>query len=362
MNKTPLYESHLSLGAKMVDFAGWLMPLQYEGITAEVMAVRRNVAVFDVSHMGEIIVEGEDTAKFLDHILTNNFSTLKVGQVVYSVMCNQNGGIIDDLLAYRLGENKAMLVVNAANTKKDYEWIVQNAKNFKVTVKDESFSFGLIAVQGPTSESFLSKYLPDLSTLGYYSFASYVLFGKNCLVSRTGYTGEDGFEIYCKWEETPFIWEQLLDRGKEFGIKPAGLGARDVCRLEASYMLYGNDIDETVTPLEAGLGWTVKFEKDFIGKESLLKQKENGVKRRIRGLKLDGRRIARHGMKVYKDGVEIGYITSGTFSPTLEESIAFGMLYGDLKVGDEVQVDVRGSMVLAKIVKLPFYRGTVKSR
>ncbi len=362
MKRTPLYEHHLSLDAKMVEFAGWDMPLQYEGISAEVLAVRKNVAIFDVSHMGEIIVEGDDTTRFLDYLLTNNFSSLKTGQVMYSVMCNQDGGIIDDLLAYKLGENKAMLVVNAANTKKDYEWIVHNSKGFRVTVRDESLSFGLLAVQGPAAESFLSRYLLDLSTLRYYSFASYVLFGKNCLVSRTGYTGEDGFEIYCRWNDTPRIWEELFDLGKDFGLKPAGLGARDVCRLEASYMLYGNDMDDTVTPLEAGLSWTVKFEKEFIGKEKLLKQKAEGVKRRIRGLKLEGKRIARHGMKVFKDGKEIGYITSGTFSPTLEDSIALAMIYGDLKVEEEVQVDVRGNMVSAKIVKLPFYRGTVKSR
>lgn len=361
MKRTPLYENHIAMNAKMVDFAGWEMPLQYEGITAEVMSVRKNIGIFDVSHMGEILIEGDDTVKFVDYLLTNSFGSLKVGQVVYTTMCNDKGGIIDDLLAYRLGEKRAMLVVNAANTDKDFKWIVEKAATFNVKVSDFSMDYGLIAIQGPSSEEFLKRFSPDVVSLPYYNFGSYSIFGKYCIISRTGYTGEDGFEIYCKWNDTPFIWEELFARGETFDIKPAGLGARDVCRLEASYMLYGNDMDENTTPLEAGLSWVVKFDKDFIGKASLLKQKEEGLKKRIRGLEILDRRIARHGMEVFKDGKKVGTITSGTFSPTLGKSIALAMLDNQLKLSDEVEVDIRGAKIKAKIVKLPFYRGSVKS-
>ncbi|HOJ87809.1 MAG TPA: glycine cleavage system aminomethyltransferase GcvT [Pseudothermotoga sp.] len=361
MKRTPLYENHISLKAKMVDFAGWEMPLQYEGITSEVMSVRKAIGIFDVSHMGEIVIEGDDTVRFVDYLLTNSFGSLKIGQVMYTTMCNENGGIIDDLLAYRLGENRAMLVVNAANTDKDFRWIVERSSGFAVKITDVSMDYGLIAVQGPSSEEFLKRFSADITGLSYYTFGSYTIFGKFCIISRTGYTGEDGFEIYCKWKDTPFIWEELLVRGQAFDLKPAGLGARDVCRLEASYMLYGNDMDDHTTPLEVGLSWVVKFEKDFVGKESLLKQKEEGLKRRIRGLEILDKRIARHGMEVFREGQKIGTITSGTFSPTLGKSIALAMMDNQVKISDEVEVDIRGTKVKAKVVKLPFYRGSVKS-
>jgi len=361
VKKTPLHDEHIKLGAKMIDFAGWMMPLQYEGIVAEVEAVRKNVAVFDVSHMGEIHISGSDTATFLDWLLTNTFGALRVGQAVYSVMCNEKGGIIDDLIAYRTGENEALLVVNAANTQKDFDWIKLQSKEFNVRVDDLSDRYGLIAVQGPKSESLLSSVVEEVSSLKYYHFAEFSIFGKKCMVSRTGYTGEDGFEICCSWEDTPHVWRSLFEIGKNFGLKPAGLGARDVCRLEASYLLYGSDMDESVTPLEAGLGWVVKFEKDFVGKDALLSQKERGISRRIRGLKLEGKRIARHGMAVLKDGKQVGTISSGTFSPTLQSSIALAMLDASLKIGESVLVDLKGATVEAQIVKLPFYRGSVKT-
>lgn len=359
--KTPLYEEHIRMGAKLIDFAGWLMPLQYEGIVSEVEAVRKNVAAFDVSHMGEILVSGPDTVKFLDWLLTNKFSALNVGQAMYSVMCNENGGIIDDLIAYRTNEEEALLVVNAANTHKDLAWIESQSRRFSVNVRDVSDQYGLIAVQGPKSESLLASIVPEIASVKYYHVSDSMILGKKCKISRTGYTGEDGFEICCLWEDTPHMWRGLFEAGESFGLKPAGLGARDVCRLEASYLLYGNDMDETVTPLEAGLSWVVKFEKDFVGKEALLAQKERGVTRRIRGLKLEGRRIARHGMAVLKDGKQVGTISSGTFSPTLQSSIALAMLDASLKVGDTVWIDLKGTTVKAQIVKLPFYKGSVKS-
>ncbi|HBT39957.1 MAG: glycine cleavage system aminomethyltransferase GcvT [Pseudothermotoga sp.] len=361
MKKTPLHDEHIKLGAKMIEFAGWMMPLQYESIVAEVEAVRKNVAVFDVSHMGEIRVSGSDTAAFLDWLLTNKFSTLGVGQAMYSVMCNEKGGIIDDLIAYRITDNEALLVVNAANTQKDFDWINLQSKKFNVQVNDLSDRYGLIAVQGPRSETMLSSIIPQISSLKYYHCAEFTIFGKKCTVSRTGYTGEDGFEICCPWEDTPHVWRGLFEIGENSGLKPAGLGARDVCRLEASYLLYGNDMDESVTPLEAGLGWVVKLEKDFVGKDALLSQKERGISRRIRGLKLEGKRIARHGMAVLKDDKQVGTITSGTFSPTLQSSIALAMLDASLKIGENVLVDLKGATVEAQIVKLPFYRGSVKT-
>ncbi|KUK03585.1 MAG: Aminomethyltransferase [Thermotoga sp. 50_1627] len=361
VKKTPLHDEHIKLGAKMIEFAGWMMPLQYESIVAEVEAVRKNVAVFDVSHMGEIRVSGSDTAAFLDWLLTNKFSTLGVGQAMYSVMCNEKGGIIDDLIAYRITDNEALLVVNAANTQKDFDWINLQSKKFNVQVNDLSDRYGLIAVQGPRSETMLSSIIPQISSLKYYHCAEFTIFGKKCTVSRTGYTGEDGFEICCPWEDTPHVWRGLFEIGENSGLKPAGLGARDVCRLEASYLLYGNDMDESVTPLEAGLGWVVKLEKDFVGKDALLSQKERGISRRIRGLKLEGKRIARHGMAVLKDDKQVGTITSGTFSPTLQSSIALAMLDASLKIGENVLVDLKGATVEAQIVKLPFYRGSVKT-
>ncbi len=361
VKKTPLYDEHIRLGAKMVEFSGWMMPLQYESIVSEVEAVRKNVAVFDVSHMGEVAISGPDTAKFLDWLLTNTFSTLTVGQAMYSVMCNENGGIIDDLIVYRTGESAALLVVNAANTEKDFNWIRSHTKNFNVEVENVSDRYGLIAIQGPKSEALLSRVSPDIVSLKYYHFAKFTIFGKECIISRTGYTAEDGFEICCLWQDAPHIWQSFFQVGEAFELKPAGLGARDVCRLEASYMLYGNDMDESTTPLEVGLSWVVKFDKDFIGKEALLAQKERGIAKRIRGLKLEGKRIARHGMPVLRDSSQVGTITSGTFSPTLQSSIALAIVDVSLKPGDTVMVDLKGTKVDAEIVKLPFYRGSVKS-
>ncbi|MCS7174307.1 glycine cleavage system aminomethyltransferase GcvT [Pseudothermotoga sp.] len=359
--RTPLYDEHIKLGARMIEFSGWMMPLQYENIVSEVEAVRKNVAIFDVSHMGEISIVGPDTVKFLDWLLTNAFSTLTVGQAMYSVICNKNGGIIDDLIAYKIAEDEALLIVNAANVEKDFNWISSCAKRFNVKVENVSDRYGLIAVQGPKSEALFSCVSSEVTSLRYYHFTKSVIFGKECMVSRTGYTAEDGFEVCCSWQDTPHIWQNLFRIGEKFELKPAGLGARDICRLEASYMLYGSDMDENTTPLEVGLGWVVKFDKDFVGREALLAQKEHGVTRRIRGLKLEGKRIARHGMRVLKNGNQVGMITSGTFSPTLQASIALAMLDASLKLGERVTVDLRGTEVEAEIVKLPFYRGSVKS-
>ena len=363
--RTPLYDEHIRMKAKMVDFAGWDMPIQYTSIIEETKAVRNSVGVFDVSHMGEIYIEGPQAIEFVNYVITNDFASIKFGDAVYSPMCKEDGGIIDDLIAYKIDSEKALLVVNAANKDKDYEWLKEKAKGFNVSVVDRSDELALIAVQGPKAEELLQK-MADimLSEIGFYQFKNGRIRGIKAQISRTGYTGEDGFELLVEADAAVPLWRSILEYGEEFGIKPAGLGARDLLRLEASYLLYGNDMDETTNPIEAGLSWTVKFDKgDFIGKEALLKVKEEKPKRKLVGMILEGRNIARHGYKIFKDGEEIGFITSGGYSPTLEKSIALGYVKVPYnKKGTELEVEVRKKTVKAEVVKLPFYRGSVKSR
>ena len=364
LKKTPLNKEHKRLGAKMVDFGGWEMPVQYTSILEEHKAVRERAGVFDVSHMGEILVEGKDAISFVDHLIVNSVSKLKNGQICYSPMCYENATIVDDLLAYRFSENKIFLVVNASNTDKDYEWIKKQSKNFDVKVSNLSNDYAQIAFQGPKAEEILSQIsgvrLPDIE---FYHFTTGRINGIECIISRTGYTGEDGFELYFNPEAAEAMWRKLLEIGQPYDVKPCGLGARDTLRFEACYMLYGNDIDDTTTPLEAGLKWTIDFSKEeFNGKDVLLKQKEEGLKRRLRGLEIS-KGIARHGYKVFSaDGKEIGYITSGTKSPTLGKSLALAYLEkGYTKLGTEVFVQIHGKNVSANVIKTPFYRGSVKS-
>ncbi|MGQ9855124.1 MAG: glycine cleavage system aminomethyltransferase GcvT [Fervidobacterium sp.] len=357
---TPLYDEHVKLGAKMVEFAGYYMPLQYEGIVNEVNLVRKEVGMFDVSHMGEFLCEGPDAVKFANYVVTNDFGSINFGDIIYTAMCNENGGFVDDLLVYKIAPEKVMFVVNAANISKDFNHISKLAEKFNVKLTDISDETGLIAVQGPLTQEKLQPHINlNLEEIGYYSFKEGEIFGVKGIISRTGYTGEDGFELYIPANQTAFVWRKLL----EIGIRPAGLGARDVLRLEAGLLLYGNDMDDTITPLEASIPWAVKFEKgDFYGKEALLKQKEEGLKRRLRGLTLDTKLVPRHNMEVYKDGNKIGYVTSGTFSPTLNKPIAFALIDAGIKLGDTVQVLIRDKYVDATVVKTPFYRGSVKSK
>ena len=363
--KTPLYGEHIRLKAKMIEFAGWDMPLQYSSIIDEVKTVRNSVGVFDISHMGRLSVEGLQTVEFVNYVITNDFKGLNFGEAVYSPMCNEEGGIIDDLIAYKVSRKLAYLVVNAANKEKDLKWLQSKAEGFDVKIKDLSEDYSLIAVQGPKSEELLQR-LTDvvLKDLRYYHFVEARVRGIKGVISRTGYTGEDGFEIMVLSEAAVPLWRSILEYGEEYGIKPAGLGARDILRLEASYLLYGNDMDENTNPLEAGLSWTVKFDKsDFVGKEALVQIKEEGLKRKLVGFEVEGRSIPRHGSKILKDGEEIGLVTSGNFSPTLEKTLGLGYVkreYG--KVGTELEISVRGKVLKAEIVKLPFYRGSVKRR
>jgi len=360
MKRTPLYERHVALGAKMVDFAGWIMPLYYSSIFEEVMAVRKSVGVFDVSHMGEIVVEGQETVDFVNFLVTNDFSAIPEGKAMYTVMCNETGGIVDDLVVYRISHEKAIMVVNAANIEKDYEWIKVHAKNFNVEVRNVSDETALVAFQGPKSQETLQRVVDiDLEGIGYYSFQWGRLDGERVLVSRTGYTGEDGFELMMNAESAAKIWDTLVEIAGNVDGNPAGLGARDVCRLEASYLLYGQDMDESTNPFEVGLSWVVKMNKDFVGKEALLKLKEK-VERKLVALELSGRRIARKGYTVLKEGKEVGKITSGNFSPTLGKSIALALVSRCVKTGDRLEVVFPGKNVEAHVVKKPFYRGSVR--
>lgn len=359
MKKTRFYEIHEKSGAKIVEFAGFAMPVQYSGVIAEHKAVRNSVGVFDVSHMGEVIVKGDRALDFVQHITVNNASKLTDGRVQYSAMCYEDGGIVDDLLVYRLGDNEFMLVINASNIEKDFDWMQKNNK-FGVELINESDEYSLLAVQGPNSKATIQKICDKNLDLEYYHFFHAKVAGVDMLVSRTGYTGELGYELYFKGDETVAekIWNAIFEAGEEFNIVPAGLGARDSLRLEMGYCLYGNDIDQTTNPLEAGLGWITKLKKgEFIGREALLKVKEEGLTRKLVPMISDERAFPRHGYNITADGKEIGVITSGTISPVLEKPIALG--YVEIPYANENQVVnfvIRNKEIPARIVTLPFVK------
>jgi len=358
VKSTALYEEHQSLDAKMIDFGGWQMPVQYSGIIDEHKAVRNKAGIFDVSHMGEILISGKEALDLVQKIITNDASKLTNGDVLYTPMCYQDGGIVDDLLVYRIDVDKFLLVVNASNTTKDLRWVEKNAELFEqAEVEDKSDYYDLIALQGPISREIIQPLLEeDISNLKYYTFIETDIAGVEAIVSRTGYTGELGFEVYLKAEDAVKVWNAMLKEGSDKGLKPAGLGARDTLRLEKALCLYGNDIDETTNPLEANLGWTVKFDKeDFNGKEALEKVKEDGVKRTLVGFIMQERGIPRHGYEIKVDGEVVGEVTSGSYSPTLDENI--GLAYVDKKLAEEdteLDVCIRKREVKAKIFKTPF--------
>lgn len=352
---------HKELGAKMVEFAGFEMPIQYKnGIIFEHKAVRTSVGVFDVSHMGEFEIFGPDALAFVQKVTTNDASKLFPGKVQYSAMCYHHGGIVDDLLVYRLDENKFMFVVNAANIEKDFNWCLENAKDFDVQLKNISDEINLLAVQGPNSLKTLQKLTDtDLNLMKYYTFQNGKLADVDMIISRTGYTGELGFELYFRgdFSVAKHVWDAIFVAGKEFNIEPVGLGCRDTLRLEKGYCLYGNDIDETTNPIEAGLGWITKLEKGpFNGSEVIAKVKEEGPRRRLVGFVSDENRfIPRHNYKIYSQGKEIGYVTSGNISPMLEKPIGMGYVQTEFSnEGTEIQIESRGKLFAAKVVKLPF--------
>ncbi len=358
---TALYPEHKRLDAKIVDFAGWSMPMQYSGILDEVRAVRSNAGLFDISHMGEIRVNGPDAIPFCNYLLTNNIETMKFGEVCYTMLCNNQGGVIDDLLAYKIRKDEILLVVNASNASKCFAWIQSQTQGFVVHVEDASNAFAQIALQGPNSQSLLESVSGvELEAIDFYSFAIGRINGIECIVSRTGYTGEDGFEFYLHPDAAKPLWRKLI----ELGAKPAGLGARDLLRFEACYMLYGHELDEQTTPLEAGLSWTVDLAKPFIGHSALKQQKEEGVSKRLKGLQtLEKGGIPRQGNPVIVKGKKVGHVTSGNQSPSVGENLAMAYLPKDIKIGAEVDISIReNKTVPAKVIKMPFYRGSVRTK
>lgn len=360
LKRTPLFEHHRKLGAKMVEFGGWEMPLQYTSILEEHKAVRESVGVFDVSHMGQIEITGPQALDLIQFLIPNDAGKLEADQALYSPLCHERGGTLDDLLVYRLPD-KYLLVVNAATTAKDVQWVQRHASRFDVSVKDASADYAQIAVQGPYAQEALQRHVEvDLSRLAYYHAVETEYFKEPVLISRTGYTGEDGFEVYGPPEAVVQLWKELI----KAGVLPIGLGARDSLRFEASYPLYGHELDEETTPVEAGLGWTVKDKPvGYMGKDVLLKQKRGeGVRKRLIGLKMREPGVPRQGYKLFRDGAEAGYVTSGMKALTLGEFLGMGYLWGSEAPppGTEIAVEIHGKFRQAEVVKLPFYRGSIR--
>ncbi|CAM2361436.1 glycine cleavage system aminomethyltransferase GcvT [Listeria seeligeri] len=356
LQKTPIHPIYEKYGAKTIDFGGWDLPVQFSGIKAEHEAVRTDVGLFDVSHMGEVLVEGSDSTAYLQYLLSNDIEKIKIGKAQYNIMCYENGGTVDDLVVYKITETKYILVVNAANTEKDYEWMVKNVFG-NVTVTNVSSMYGQLALQGPNAEKILTKLTDvDLSSISFFGFVEDAnVAGVKTIISRSGYTGEDGFEIYMQSDDAIKVFEAIMAEG----VLPIGLGARDTLRLEAVLALYGQELSQDITPLEAGLNFAVKLKKeaDFIGKEALVKQKEAGLTRKLVGIELIERGIPRHDYSVFQNDKKIGIITSGTQSPTLGTNIGLALLetpYTEL--GQEVEVGIRTKKIKAKVIATPFYK------
>ena len=359
MKDTALSEIHAALGAKMVPFAGYNMPVSYQGINIEHQTVREKVGVFDVSHMGEFFVTGPNALSLIQRVCSNDASKLEDGQAQYSCFPNEDGGVVDDLIVYRIAAEKWLLVVNASNIDKDWAWI--NLHNtMGASLENSSDHYSLLAIQGPKAiQAMQSLTQENLSAIKFYTFKINTFAGvENVIISATGYTGSGGFEIYCKNTQVAKIWTKVLEAGADWGIQPIGLAARDTLRLEMGYCLYGNDIDDTTSPLEAGLGWITKFNKDFINSESLKKQKEIGVSKTLVGFELSQRGIPRQGYAIVDaQGNSIGRVTSGTMSPSMGKGIGLGYVPVALKeVGSQIHIQIRNKIVPAMVVKLPFYK------
>lgn len=359
MKNTALTHIHESLGAKIVPFAGYNMPVQYEGVNAEHETVRNGVGVFDVSHMGEFLLSGPNALELIQKVTTNDASVLTVGRAQYSCLPNEHGGIVDDLIIYRMKEDQYLLVVNASNIEKDWNWIASK-NDLGVDMRNISDDYSLLAIQGPMAmEAMQSLTSIDLAAIKYYHFEVADFAGvEHVIISATGYTGSGGFEIYAKNSEIELIWNKVFEAGATYGIKPIGLAARDTLRLEMGFCLYGNDINDTTSPLEAGLGWITKFTKDFVNSDMLKQQKEEGVKRKLVGFELTERGIPRHDYEIVdKDGNIIGIVTSGTMSPSLGKGIGLGYVpVSHTAEGTEIFIRIRKNDVAAKVVKLPFYK------
>ena len=366
LKTTPLLDLHKELGAKLVPFAGWNMPIQFAGVLSEHTCVRERVGLFDVSHMGEIEVKGKDAKNFLQFLLSNNVEKMFDGSILYSLMCYETGGVVDDLLAYRFSENHYFLCVNASNSDKDYDWIARHASSFNVNIKNTSSETSQLALQGPDAKNVLQS-LCDISLddLSYYNFRRGMVNNVESLISRTGYTGEDGFELYLSPEKVSEVFRSLMEQGRSYGVQPIGLGARDTLRIEMGYPLYGNEIDNNPTPLDAGLGWVIKFDKgEFLGRGSLLKQKEQGsLRRKLVGLKLLTRGVPRAHYQVFKNGEPVGEVTSGTFSPTLNTGVGLCYVSSEYSdIGNHLDVKIRDQLVATEVIQLPFVPSHVKKQ
>ena len=359
LKKTPLNQVARELGGKMVDFGGWELPVQFSSILEEHQAVRERAGLFDVSHMGEIEIRGRQALDLLQKATCNDVSKLEVGRCQYNGLLYPTAGFVDDILIYRLAADDFLVVVNASNSDKDYEWLVDNAKGFDVEVVNRSPQYAQLALQGPRAEKILQPLTDvDLSQMKYYRFSRGKVDGIDAIISRTGYTGEDGFEIYIGPDHAPRLFRRVLEAGGSDGILPCGLGARDTLRLEARMALYGNDIDHSTTPLEADLGWIVKLEKgDFFGRDVLQREKQEGVRRKLVGFEMIDRGIARHGYPVVDKGEEVGIVTSGTYSPTLKKAIGLAYVPPELSaIGSEFNISLRGKEAKARVVATPFYK------
>ena len=354
LGKTCLHDRHVKLGALMSPFAGFDMPIQYVGITEEHNAVRQNVGMFDVSHMGEVRVKGPDAYKFVNYIFVNDVTGAPDGQIFYGMLCYENGGTVDDLLVYKVNDEEYFLVINASNIEKDYAWIIKNSEGFNVELTNESDKYAELAVQGPKAEETLEKVLGlDLKSIAFYNFKIFNIDGEEVLISRTGYTGEDGFEVYSSHAYIQKLWDKLI----EAGVQPCGLGCRDTLRFEVGLPLYGDELSAEITPIEASLSMFVKLDKgDFIGREALAKQKEEGVKRRIVGVELEGSAVPRHGYPVLVDGKQVGEVTTGYKSISTGKSVAMAMIDKPYdKLGTPVEIQIRKKVFPGKVVKKRFY-------
>lgn len=359
MKNTRLNSCHKKLGAKMIEFFGWEMPLEYSGIIEEHTAVRSKAGLFDVSHMGEILISGKQALDFVQHLMPNNAARLTPCEAQYTALTTPQGTFIDDLLVYCLDEDKYLLVVNAANSDKDYGWVLSHKEGFDVKIENKSDEYTQLALQGPYALDILQPLVElNLDEMLSFSGGWGAVAGEDVLVSRTGYTGEDGFEIYTLSPSPDKIWDAVVEQGRAFELRPVGLGARDTLRLEAALMLYGNDIDESTTVLEAGLGWLVKFKKgEFLGREALLKQKEEGIKRKIVGFEILDRGIARPHYPVFIEARKVSEVTSGTFSPYLRKSIGLTYLPVEYtEAGTQFEIEIRGKLVKAAVIPIPFYK------
>ncbi len=361
MKNTALSQTHEKLGAKMVPFAGYNMPVSYEGVNAEHETVRKGVGVFDVSHMGEFLIEGPNALDLIQKVSSNDASKLTVGKAQYSCLPNETGGIVDDLIVYRVKEETYLLVVNASNIEKDWNHISKYNKEYNAEMKDLSEKYSLLAIQGPKAvEAMQSITSVDLEQIKFYNFVVADFAGiDHVIISATGYTGSGGFEIYCKNTEVKQVWDKVFEAGAKYGIKPIGLAARDTLRLEMGYCLYGNDITDETSPFEAGLGWITKFTKDFVNSEALAKEKEHGPKQKLVAFELDDRGIPRQGYDIVDgQGKTIGKVTSGTMSPSLGKGIGLGYVPNIFtEIGSKINIQIRKNAIPATVVKLPFYKG-----